>query len=71
MVEYSVDRIVGQTAVLIDENGKTKEISLPDLPSEVQENDILIFDGSSYQIDFEKKRDKKMEVQQLIDSFFQ
>lgn len=71
MVEYSVDRIVGQTAVLIDENGKTKEISLPDLPSEVQENDILIFDGSSYQIDFEKKRDKKMEVQQLIDSLFQ
>ena len=44
MRQYSVDRIVDNRVVLVDEKGATVEISACDLPS-VQEGDLLTFDG--------------------------
>ena len=70
MKRYSVDRIVEKTAVLVDDDGNTKEVSVSSLPSAVKESDILIFDGTDYRINEEETKIKKEEVRSLIDSLF-
>ncbi|MBQ4052167.1 MAG: DUF3006 domain-containing protein [Clostridia bacterium] len=70
MRQYSVDRIVDNRVVLVDEKGATVEISACDLPS-VQEGDLLTFDGEHYNLNKEQTKQKREEVKNLINSLFQ
>ena len=71
MVQYSIDRIEGDIAVLIqNETGEALEISVGSLPSEAKEADILRYDGSSYFVDqIETERTKKENSDRLRSLF--
>lgn len=71
MKNFSIDRIEDELAVLIDDEGNVKKVSLKQLPPDVTEGDVLNFDGNKYVFDPSKTTAKRKEVKSLIDQLFQ
>ncbi|MCL2548601.1 MAG: DUF3006 domain-containing protein [Symbiobacteriaceae bacterium] len=45
---FTIDRIEGETAILIDAKGKTFDITIQDLPGNSKEGDLLQYDGNAW-----------------------
>ena len=67
---YSVDRIEENTAVLEDDNGKRRSISLLLLPEDTKECDVLFEDENGVLVkdDEEKERRQKL-IEEMLGNF--
>lgn len=67
---YSVDRIEENTAVLEDDNGKRRSISLLLLPEDTKECDVLFEDKNGVLVkdDEEKERRQKL-IEEMLGNF--
>lgn len=62
---FSLDRIEGDVAVLIDDNDKTVNVPLSDLPSTAQCGDVLSIVDGAYCVDIEKTEKRRSYVLSL------
>ena len=47
-MKYTVDEIINNMVVLIDENGSKKDVSISILPCDIKENDVLEYSNAKY-----------------------
>jgi len=68
---YVVDRVEGDTAVL--ENIDNLEILNVNskLIKDVHEGDVVIFNGSTYEIDVNETKKRKEEMKKMMDSMWE
>lgn len=68
---YSIDRFEEKLAILIDDNGNTKDVPRRDLPTHARQGDILILKNGCWVVDeceTTRRRDYVLDLQQrLID----
>ena len=70
MKYFTLDRIEGNLAVLLDDKGASFTESLERvLPA--KEGDVLAFDGERYFVDESQTEEKKQKSKSLIDALFQ
>ncbi|HHV71224.1 MAG TPA: DUF3006 domain-containing protein [Clostridia bacterium] len=65
-MKYILDRFEGDYAVCEDENGRTTNLKRNELPSNVQEGDVLIFEDGIFIIDKEETEIRKKEIEKLF-----
>lgn len=69
MEKLTVDRIVGDIAVLEKEDKSHIEVSLSEIGLDIKEGSVLIFDGDRYSADKvseEERRRKLFEMQERL-----
>lgn len=69
-MKYSVDRIEGSTAVLIDESKNTTTVSTTLLPDKIKPGDMLIKSGGRYIFDEEETDRRKKHLYDLQNRLF-
>lgn len=70
-MRYTVDRIIGNIAVLEDENKNTENYPLSALPPHTREGNVLFKDiNGNFSIDKETEADRREKAQSLIDKLF-
>lgn len=58
-MKYAVDRIEGSIVILQNiDNGKIIQIDKINLPTDIKETDILVFDGNNYKKDNEETKSR-------------
>ncbi len=62
---YSVDRIEGELAVLIDENELTCQVSIAQLPAQTKEGDMLRLIDGQYILDDAFTQARREQILQL------
>ena len=68
---YSVDRIEGALAVLIDDDEECRTVPLSELPEDVEEGDMLRLDEDGYRKDPEAAAARLAEILALQDALRQ
>lgn len=71
MKQYSVDRLEGDLAILIDDQNTITEILKKLLPDDTKEGDILIQVGAEYKKENGYTENKRKESAELIDQLFE
>ena len=69
MSRYSVDRIEGELAVLVDDEGRSHTIELSCLPSGTREGTVLQYTDQCYVLDIEEeesRRNKALSLQEKL-----
>ena len=69
-MEYSIDRFEEEQAVLIDSAGEKKIVLKTQLPEDVAEGDMLLFDGEKYQKNQTLTDQRRAEAKRLINKLF-
>lgn len=64
-IKYIIDRIEGKFAVCESSELKFVNILKKELPKDVKEGDVLLFNGKSYVIDIEETKKRKKEIEDL------
>ncbi len=67
MKKYSIDRIEGEIALCLSDDGKIKELALNELPKKISEGDILTFDGKEYRIDLSETAKRREETRRVLE----
>lgn len=67
---FSIDRFENDLAVLIDENGEFRTVFRRNLPQNINEGDLLRYDGTVYSLEQKKTEERRKEVASLIDELF-
>lgn len=65
-----IDRFEGQFAV-VEFDGKSEDILISELPTEIKVGDSLIFEEGSIMIDTEDTTSRKEEIDRLMDELFE
>ncbi|MFV0413059.1 MAG: DUF3006 domain-containing protein [Oscillospiraceae bacterium] len=68
---YSVDRIEGNIAALIGEDGSSLMAAVEELPYGTHEGDMLLLEGGSFAAAPEKTQQRRAEIQSLLDQLLQ
>ena len=69
-MKYSLDRIEGEYAVLIDENGLPENVPLSLLPKEAKEGSMLENTEGGYLLDAEETNERRKKLFELQNSLF-
>ena len=69
-MKYSLDRIEGEYAVLIDENGIPENVPLSLLPKESKEGSMLLKNEGGYLLDAEETKERRKKLFELQNSLF-
>lgn len=67
---YSIDRIEGEKAVLIADDGTQRIIQVNELPKEAKETDCLYYRNGCYLIDEEETKWRKQKIEELQNRLF-
>lgn len=70
MTFWVIDRFEEKTAVLVDDNGKTKTVPREILPSGAEEGSVLSADGTQYALDKKETFSRRKEARKLINELF-
>ncbi len=65
MIVYSVDRIVGEYAVLVGESAQDISVPLSELPQGIREGNVLRYDGNSYTLDDAEEQRRRAQILSL------
>lgn len=69
-MKFIVDRIENNVAVCEVEDGNFKDIPLSELPSEIEEGTVLVFDDGEYSVDYIAQEERRAKLFALQDSIF-
>ncbi len=65
---YSVDRLEGSWAVLINDHDQISKVAIEKLPGDIAEGDVLVYNGNDYEIDKQETASRRAAVTALLDS---
>lgn len=65
-----IDRFEGDYAICETDSGDMIHLEINQLPSQIQEGDILIIDEDSIRIDQEKTSERRKKIQDLMDDLW-
>lgn len=58
-MKYAIDKIIGDIAVLENINTcEIKNVSINELPADIKETDILVFENDTYILDINEKENR-------------
>lgn len=63
--KYIIDRFEGKYAICETDDLKFINIEKKKLPKEVNEGDVIFFDGKKFSIDLEKTKDRKKYIEDI------
>ena len=69
-MEYIVDRIEDNVAVLEGEDGDMTDVKLAELPEGVKEGDVLELKEGRYRIDCARTQNRREQMEDLFRSLF-
>ena len=67
MTTYSVDRIEGEYAVLVGDNGPDRPVLLAELPEGVKAGSILRLEAGVYSLDATEEQQRRRQILSLQD----
>lgn len=70
MERLIVDRIEYDTAVLEQEDSTLVDVPLAELPENISEGNVLLFDGSVYEIDKDAENDLRTQIKKQMNALF-
>lgn len=69
-MKYSLDRIEGDFAVVIDDSEKMLRIPLASVPKEAKEGSVLVRTDSGFSVDFAETERRKKRLFEMQNSLF-
>lgn len=68
-MKYTLDRFEGDFAVLVDSNGKIKNVSASEV-SDAKEGDTVVFENNKYTVDKQDTKNRKEHINNLKNKLF-
>ncbi len=69
MIQGIIDRFEGSYAV-VEVEGLIRNIERSSIPSETREGDVIVYDGTRWQIDRQKTAELKKQIKDLADELW-